>query len=95
MDELALKKGTVDRKKLVLKFSQNNFKALVNDCANEKELLAEFQRGYKWKFKLSSSFQISETKENIEKEKIKSDEIMFTMDKIKSRGRRQAWRRCE
>ena len=42
MDELALKKGTVDRKKLVLKFSQNNFKALVNDCANEKELLAEF-----------------------------------------------------
>ena len=42
MDELALKKETVDRKKLVLKFSQNNFKALVNDCANEKELLAEF-----------------------------------------------------
>ena len=72
--------GPEDREKLVLRFYR--FEGPIVDCANEEELLKQFERRCEWKVTLPSALQNDEAKENIKKEQIKSDEIVFTLDEV-------------
>ena len=72
--------GPEDREKLVLRFYR--FEAPIVNCANKEELLEHFEKRCEWKVMLPSALQNNEPKENIKSEKVRSDEIMFTLDEV-------------